>query len=160
MVGDQSDAEMAERLRLKVKQESDLINLCGKISLCEVKMLIDKARLFIGSDSSINHIASATNTPSISLFGPMTPSQVQQIGENKLHIYHKYPCSPCLQKKCVITNSFFEAQCMQDITVHEILNLADRLLTGEIFNPKSQPEPANNGESFYPGIKSLTGRVI
>lgn len=129
MVGDKSDAETSEKILKMILDRNSLINLCGKLSLFEVKMLIDKATLFIGTDSSINHIAASTKTPSISLFGPMTPCQVKQIGVNKLDIYHSYPCSPCLQTECIVTKSNSQAQCMLDITVEEVLNLADNFLS-------------------------------
>lgn len=140
MVGDSADAHSACKVSENVIQKNAFINLCGQVSLLEVKVLIDNAMLFIGSDSSINHIAAATNTPSISLYGPMIPSQIQQIGENKLHIFHQYPCSPCLQKKCIVNNSTLVARCMTDISVLEILTLADSFLNEHICISNSKGE--------------------
>jgi ADP-heptose:LPS heptosyltransferase len=129
MVGDKQDGFAYESLAKKINDHRTFLNLCGVISLPDVRTLIDKADLFIGIDSSINHIAASTHTPSVSLYGPMTPSQVQQLGYNKLCVFHAYPCAPCLQEKCVQTNTNTRAKCMEDISVDEIVSLARKFLS-------------------------------
>jgi heptosyltransferase II len=128
MVGGKEDTEAAIKIEENIKDANGFLNLCGKISLLEVKELIDKAVLFIGNDSSVSHIVASTSTPAISLYGPMLPDQVKPFGNEKRIIYHKYPCSPCLQTKCIITNSFTHAKCMEDITMKEIFIVIKSLL--------------------------------
>lgn len=129
IVGGKEDVDRANIINEVINDESIFFNLCGKISLIEVKVLIDKAVLFIGIDSSVSHIVASTLTPAISLYGPMLPDQVKPLGTEKKALYHKYPCSPCLQKKCLVTGSLTDAQCMLDIKTEEILSLVDNLLT-------------------------------
>jgi ADP-heptose:LPS heptosyltransferase len=128
MVGGKEDVEEAIKIEETIKDANDFLNLCGKISLLEVKELIDKAVLFIGNDSSVSHIVASTSTPAISLYGPMLPDQVKPLGNEKRIIYHKYHCSPCVQTKCIITNSFTHAKCMEDITIEEIFIAIKSLL--------------------------------
>ena len=129
MAGGKEDVDRANKINRVINDESIFLSLCGMISLIEVKVLINKAVLFIGIDSSVSHIAASSFTPAISLYGPMLPEQVKPLGAEKRVLYHKYPCSPCLQTKCVVTGSFTEGQCMLDIQVEEILALTHNLLT-------------------------------
>jgi len=111
--------------------DGSFLNLCGKLTLPEVRDLINLSRLFIGSDSSVTHLSASTDTPSISLFGPLNPEQAIPIGANKKVIYHPYPCSPCLQDICIVTRSKNIAQCMESITVEEIILNVEDLLSKE-----------------------------
>lgn len=52
----------------------------------EVAALISKSSLFITNDTGVMHVAGATNTAQISLFGPTNPNNWAPIGVNKLFI--------------------------------------------------------------------------
>ncbi len=49
------------------------INLAGKLSLAELSSLISQAKIFIGPDTGITHLAAATGIPVIAIFGPTNP---------------------------------------------------------------------------------------
>ena len=50
-----------------------ILNLAGSLSLGETAALIRRARLYVGPDTAVTHIAAATGTPTIALFGPSNP---------------------------------------------------------------------------------------
>ncbi len=50
-----------------------VVNLAGKTSLGQLTGLISHARLFIGPDTGVTHLASATGTPTVAVFGPTNP---------------------------------------------------------------------------------------
>jgi heptosyltransferase-2 len=52
----------------------------------EVAALISISNLFITNDTGIMHVAGATNTPQISLFGPTNPFNWSPCGKNKIFI--------------------------------------------------------------------------
>jgi ADP-heptose:LPS heptosyltransferase len=52
----------------------------------QVAALISKSDLFISNDTGIMHVAGATNTPQISIFGPTNPFNWAPIGNNKYFI--------------------------------------------------------------------------
>ncbi len=102
--------ELLENLNIKkvyIGTESDLhflkgynfngINLIGKTSLKEMLLIVKYAKLFIGNDSGITHIASSFNIPSIVFFGPTVLSFGFEPFSDKYKVFEvKYlPCRPC-----------------------------------------------------------------
>ncbi|MEO0202198.1 MAG: glycosyltransferase family 9 protein [candidate division WOR-3 bacterium] len=73
------------------------INLIGKTSIREMLLIVKYARLFIGNDSGISHIASAFNVPSIVFFGPTVLSfGFEPFSDNyKVFEVKNLPCRPC-----------------------------------------------------------------
>ena len=68
------DKEEIEYVReIHRRLPDDTLNLAGNISLAELAGIIRNARLFIGPDTGITHLAAATGIPVISLFGPTNP---------------------------------------------------------------------------------------
>ncbi len=55
-------------------------------SIPDVAAVIEKSHLFITNDTGIMHVAGATETPQISLFGPTNPYQWAPVGDNKYFI--------------------------------------------------------------------------
>lgn len=51
----------------------DTINLAGQVSLAQLAYIIAQAKLYIGPDTGITHLAAATGIPVIALFGPTNP---------------------------------------------------------------------------------------
>nr|WP_323121669.1 glycosyltransferase family 9 protein [Burkholderia alba] len=51
----------------------DVLNLVGRLSFGESAELVRRARLFVGPDTGATHVAAATGTPTIALFGPSDP---------------------------------------------------------------------------------------
>ena len=51
----------------------DTINLAGQVSLAQLAHIIAQAKLYIGPDTGITHLAAATGIPVIALYGPTNP---------------------------------------------------------------------------------------
>lgn len=47
--------------------------LAGQLRFAELTPLIEHARLYVGPDTSVTHLAAATGTPTVALFGPIDP---------------------------------------------------------------------------------------
>lgn len=50
-----------------------LIDVSGKLNLNQVTALLRRAALYVGPDTSITHLAAATGTPVVTMFGPTNP---------------------------------------------------------------------------------------
>src|SRR5213078_1070614 len=96
------------------------------LSLPEVTALAARARLFIGNDSGIAHIAAATGTPCVVIFGsssvthwrPWTAGQSEVVRE-------ELACQPCHGYFCA---EFEQPQCILRVPVERVLGAIDRII--------------------------------
>ncbi len=100
------------------------ISAVNQCSLKESMALIKRSRLFISSDTSLLHIASAMNVPCIGLYGPTAnTAYYPYFHQSSVIVGGNQPsCAPCLN-----TNRFAQcrqegkAPCMEAISVSEVL---------------------------------------
>ncbi|MEJ1979358.1 MAG: glycosyltransferase family 9 protein [Acetobacteraceae bacterium] len=60
----------------------DAIDLAGQLSLPEAAACLARCRLFVGNDSGLMHLAAATGTPTLGLFGPTPASEYAPAGHH------------------------------------------------------------------------------
>ena len=68
-----SGASAEERAYCAALAGPGVTDLSGRLSLAELAQLIRGARLYVGPDTSVTHIAAACGTPTVALFGPSNP---------------------------------------------------------------------------------------
>lgn len=73
LTGGSSPLEQTHISDIKSKVRHRVVDLSGKTDLLTLAALIAKARLLITVDSAPMHLASATRTPQVILFGPTNP---------------------------------------------------------------------------------------
>src|SRR5436305_7158484 len=73
LTGGSLPLEQAHISDIKSKVHHEIVDLSGKTDLLTLAALIAKARLLITVDSSPMHLASASRTPQVILFGPTNP---------------------------------------------------------------------------------------
>ena len=56
------------------------IDLCGTLSLTQAAAVIARCALFIGNDSGLMHLAAATGTPTLGLYGPSRAAEYGPVG--------------------------------------------------------------------------------
>jgi ADP-heptose:LPS heptosyltransferase len=89
--------------------------LVGLTSLREAIGIIQKAKIAVGPDTGLMHIAAAVGTPVVSLWGATDPRRTGPYGFGEFVIRGRAPCAPCYKKDCSIGRI-----CMQSITNAEI----------------------------------------
>ena len=99
-------------------------SLAGRVSLKELAAVLRSADLMITVDSGPMHIAAAVGTPVLALFGATDPARTGPVGPGRV-LRHALPCSPCLQRRCVITDTL---RCMRELEVPEVMNAAREML--------------------------------
>jgi heptosyltransferase-3 len=75
LTGGAAESEAAYARDISDRVGNEVINLVGKLSLAATAEVIRRARLFVGPDTSASHIAAATGTPTLALFGPSNPAR-------------------------------------------------------------------------------------
>ncbi len=132
-------AEVVKSLSLPAGR---FFNLTGQLSLPELTALISGARIFITNDSGPMHLAFALGTPTVALFGPVTPAHYGGTdGNSQILLFRHVYCSPCV-------HHFLEApchgdnQCMKLISIDDVAAAVEVLLTGK-------KTPANDADLQY-----------
>jgi len=75
------------------QNKRNIVNLAGKTSLKEAASIISKCSLFIGNDSGLMQIASASNIPLIALLWGTGQKSFAPTGKNSIVLYKKAECS-------------------------------------------------------------------
>ncbi len=71
--GSADPAESAYVAEIATALPAWALNLAGALSLGETAELIRRARLYVGPDTAVTHIAAATGVATVALFGPSNP---------------------------------------------------------------------------------------
>ena len=73
LTGGPGDAEQQHLAQIKSKVRPPIVDLSGKTDLLTLAALLGRARLLVTVDSAPMHLAAATKTPQVILFGPTNP---------------------------------------------------------------------------------------
>jgi heptosyltransferase-2/heptosyltransferase-3 len=96
------------------------------LSLPEVTALAARARLFIGNDSGIAHIATAVRTPSVVIFGSSNVAHWRPWKNPYSEVVREQlPCQPCPGYTC---SEFDEPQCIRRVTVERVVHAIERVM--------------------------------
>lgn len=60
--------------------DGPVIDLGGQLSIPELAAVAERSDLYIGNDSGASHLAAAVGTPTVTIFGPTSPSQYRPLG--------------------------------------------------------------------------------
>ncbi|MEZ5306566.1 MAG: lipopolysaccharide heptosyltransferase II [Pyrinomonadaceae bacterium] len=127
LLGSESEHEVAERV-LEICG-GRAVNLCGKTTLSSAVGILATVDLFISNDMGLAHIAAATQTPSLTIFGPTNPLTTKPFG-GEIIKEEGIDCAPCMLRDCPIDH-----RCMTRITASEVFEkacgmLSERFLDG------------------------------
>jgi lipopolysaccharide heptosyltransferase II len=128
LLGARADQELASEA--EALSSVALTNLVGHTTLREAIGVIQRARIAVGPDTGLMHIAAALRTPVISLWGATSPQRTGPYGCAELVLQGKAPCVPCHRRRCSIGRV-----CLQSITAEQI----GAKIRVALENPKSAP---------------------
>lgn len=127
-IGDRSDQPICSAIsETAAASGATAVSLAGQLTLHETATLIKGARVFIGADSGLAHLAIALGTPSVVLFGPTDPAKWGFCSHQHAVVHGDLPCAPCCMfgshKPCRTI------ACMEAITVDQVLTAVHQVLT-------------------------------
>jgi heptosyltransferase-3 len=123
---------------------SDSTYLDGKLAWPQLTALIAGARVYIGPDTAITHLAAATGIPTVALYGPTDPrlwgpwplggfdrpwqaaGTIQRRG-NVWLVQNPLPCLPCQLEGCERRLDSY-SQCLDELTAAQVLTAVDQAL--------------------------------
>jgi heptosyltransferase-3 len=124
--------------------DTPVTRLDGQLDWPELAALLRGAALYVGTDTSVTHLAAATGCPTVALFGPTDPrlwgpwpsgglaepwsavDSIQRRG-NVWLVQHPLPCMPCQKEGCE-RHLDSHAACLDRLSAAEVLLAADQAL--------------------------------
>ncbi|HQQ79249.1 MAG TPA: lipopolysaccharide heptosyltransferase II [Thermoanaerobaculia bacterium] len=108
------------------------VDLSGTTTLPEALGVLASARLFVGNDSGLAHLASAAGTPSVVVFGPTDPDATRPWDGPRADgrpvrlalVRRRTPCAPCGWAVCPIDHA-----CMAAVAPSDVLAAAESVLS-------------------------------
>jgi lipopolysaccharide heptosyltransferase II len=119
-----SAADRAKEAEIQARASSPIPSLAGRTNLAELKALIARAALFIGPDSGPMHIAAATRTPIVAVFGPTLPAHFAPWRAAARIVERPLDCRPCRQRRCQRR----DFGCIKGITADEVYDACRSIL--------------------------------
>jgi heptosyltransferase-3 len=123
----------------------DTINIAGKVSLAQLAAIIARAKLFIGPDTGITHMAAGSGIPVIALYGPTNPvkwapwpkgfeqdiNPFEKIGSRRVNnislIQGEGDCVPCGLEGCD-RHRQSRSQCLDRLSVQRVKETIEQVL--------------------------------
>jgi len=117
------EQEIAQMLR---EESSGRCLTLADLSLPEVTALAARARLFVGNDSGIAHIAAATGSPCVVIFGSSNRNHWRPwtMQPNEI-VFEELSCQPCHGYFCA---EFEKPECILRVPVQRVVAAIDRVL--------------------------------
>lgn len=138
-------ARVVDGIAARGEGPAQVLNVCGRLDLNQMTSLLQGAALYIGPDTSITHLAAACGTPTLALFGPISPTLWgpwpqastpvqpyrthalrQQFGNMTL-LQGTPPCVPCNRAGCENHNDS-RSECLETMMPDRVLAEAGALL--------------------------------
>jgi heptosyltransferase-3 len=128
----------------EVWHNANVLRLDGELVWRELTALIAAARVYIGPDTAITHLAAATGIPTVALYGPTDPrlwgpwplggfdppwqaaGTIQRRG-NVWLVQNPLPCLPCQLEGCERRLDSY-SQCLDELTAAQVLTAVDQAL--------------------------------
>ena len=118
------EREVLENLKQMAKVP---ILIFDDLTLPEITALASSAKIFVGNDSGIAHIAAAVQTPSVVIFGSSNRTHWRPWTNAKHEIvYEKLPCQPCAGYIC---KEFDQPKCILSVKVENVINAIEKVIT-------------------------------
>jgi heptosyltransferase-3 len=128
----------------KVWDEADVVRLDGELTWPELSALIGGARIYIGPDTAVTHLAAATGTQTVALYGPTDPriwgpwprggldrpwdaSGTIQHRDNVWLVQNPLPCLPCQLEGCE-RRLDSRSQCLDELSAAQVVTAVDHAL--------------------------------
>ena len=101
-----------------------VVSLVDQLSIEDCFALIGRAKLFVGIDSGLLHIAACTRTPSVAVWGPTSPQFFYADAVRKNFVVSDVACQGCyhrLPRLHWVTGCPHDIQCMKTLPVKNVL---------------------------------------
>ena len=115
LLGSEKERSLGDEIALAAGQPR-VHNLCGQTSLADVIDLLAAADAAVSNDSGLLHVAAATGTPVVAIYGSSSPKFTPPLTESAAVVYLGIECSPCFRRECPLGH----LRCLTEISVERV----------------------------------------
>ena len=137
-------AEVERRYLDAVWNGAPVVRRDGELTWPQLAGLLSQARVYIGPDTSVTHLATASGCPTVALYGPTDPrlwgpwpvggmdqiwaatGTIQRRG-NVWLVQNALPCTPCQLEGCERRLGSY-SQCLDELSPGQVIAAADQAL--------------------------------
>lgn len=145
LTGSKAEDELAYVAEIFSKLPANTVNLAGQLSLAESACLLSHAKVYIGPDTVMTHIAAAVGTPTVALYGPSNPVKWGPWPQGYAQPHNPYrlrgtqrvervillqgpgDCVPCMEEGCERNIRSLSA-CLQNLPSQEVIAAVQSLV--------------------------------
>lgn len=145
LVGGNRSDEMAYVDALLPGLPDGTINATGRLGLGAVACLLSQARVYVGTDTSVTHMAAGLGVPTVALYGPSNPvkwgpwPKGYEQDENPYHMHGSQSvnnvtllqgegdCVPCMEEGCEHRLESLSA-CLQELPAARVIAAVEQML--------------------------------
>jgi len=113
LIGSSASREVSQRVSKAF--DGQVADFCGQLQWSDIPGIMRRAKVFLGNDSGLTHLANVLGTPLVSLFGPTDPQICGPIFEPFKVLKKTVPCSPCSYRTCP-----YDHRCLNQISPEEV----------------------------------------
>lgn len=118
LLGAAKDAEITRSI---AQDAPGAVDLAGRTTLSQAIDLLAASTAVVTNDSGLMHIAAATPTRVIALYGSSDPEYTPPLSRHAQIIYHHLECSPCFARECPLGH----LNCLRGISPDEVIRAID-----------------------------------
>jgi len=137
-------AEAERRYLDQVWAGTQVTRLDGRLDWPQLAGLLANARVYVGPDTSVTHLAAASGCPTVALYGPTDPrlwgpwpaggldltweatGKIQHRG-NVWLVQNAYPCTPCQLEGCERQLESYST-CLDELTAAQVIEAVEQAL--------------------------------
>ena len=120
LFGSEKDRDITHAI---ADQVPDAIDLAGRTSLAQAIDLLAMSTVAVSNDSGLMHVAAATGTGVVALYGSSDPGYTPPLSHQAQVLYRGLECSPCFARECPLGH----LNCLRGITPAEVIAAAEQL---------------------------------
>jgi len=132
LIGSPEDALIAQQF--KDRENQLILDLTGKTALEDLVSVVKRLDVLVTGDTAPLHVAAATKTRIVSLFGPTDPRRHMPPTMDAVVLMRRLQCQPCYSGRC---KNREELACLKKISVDEVWDALMRQLSMTVSRDKS-----------------------
>ena len=124
LLGGERDRTVAQTVIENCHKPGHCVDLTGRTHIEEAIDLLAHARAAVSNDSGLMHVAAATGTPVVGIFGASSEHHTPPLGPAAATVSQPLACRPCFARQCPLGHK----QCLETLEPDRVIGSLSALL--------------------------------